>query len=335
MKYWFVNLGKYYKEQREGNYLWAPIKNSQGKSVSHWDSLNFVNKGDIIFCNNNGKIVSVGVVLYNAYPFDIPNEFGNTWRTKGRRIDLKFIDLEVPFKFSSHKLYILEHINKDENPFDINGNAKQGYLFPFDTFIANYFINKINDNKLKELILKIDCELEEELEEYQEEQEQIEKINDGLIKGYSEAELSQKESKKYRYVPQYKEGNTKLVREKTDGRLKATRIEKANYLCEVNNNHITLSNTSGKHQFMECHHIIPMNAQKHFIDIKLDAMFNLISLCPICHAQMHNASNEDKWDIFQKIYKVREKEMIEKGFDFTKMEELFNKYYKNKIRRNK
>ena len=30
MRFWFVNLGKYYDAQREGRFLWAPIYNKNG-----------------------------------------------------------------------------------------------------------------------------------------------------------------------------------------------------------------------------------------------------------------------------------------------------------------
>jgi hypothetical protein len=43
-KYWFVNLEKYYKEQRNCSFLWAPLKNEKGKSLSHWDALGNVGK---------------------------------------------------------------------------------------------------------------------------------------------------------------------------------------------------------------------------------------------------------------------------------------------------
>ena len=75
MRFWFVNLGKYYDAQREGRFLWAPIYNKNGGVFKHWDYLKDVNKGDVILCNNNGRIFSVGVAKSNAYLCEIPDAF--------------------------------------------------------------------------------------------------------------------------------------------------------------------------------------------------------------------------------------------------------------------
>lgn len=330
MKFWFVNLGKYYDEQREGRFLWAPLYNKNGDVLKHWDNLKDVNKGDVILCNNNGRIFSVGVAKGNAYLSNIPDSFEQSWQPMGRRIDLKFIDLDNPLKFSDYKDYISSNINPEENPFDVNGNAKQVYLWPLDSKIAKYLIDKMNNIEVGDLIEIADNSLKDEIEELQEEQEQFEKINSGSIKGYSKEEIERINQISYTYVPRIEEGKKKVLREKTDPKLKATRMELANYMCEINCNHKTFTNASGNHQYLECHHIIPMNAQKDFPNIKLDNMFNLIALCPVCHMQVHYATSEEKGQIFAKMYEKRKTEMLEYGFDLAKINDVFNKYYLNK-----
>lgn len=330
MRFWFVNLGKYYKAQREGRFLWAPLYNERGGINSHWDSLKDIDKGDVILCNNNGKIFSVGIAKNYAYLSDIPDEFEQTWKPEGRRIDLKFIDIKNPIKYKDYKDYIQNNINPEENPFDINGNAKLGYLFPLDEKIAKFLLNKMNNKEITDLLEINNVDLQNEIEEILEEQEQFEKINNGSIKGYSESELKQIDNCDYHYEPKVVEGKKKTLRENTDTRLKATRMEQANYLCEIDHNHRTFTNASGNYQYLECHHIIPMNAQKDFPNIKLDSMFNLIAICPICHMQVHYATPEEKDEIFAKMYELRKKEMLEHGFDLAKINEIFNKYYLRK-----
>lgn len=330
MKFWFVNLGKYYNEQREGRFLWAPLYNEKGSVLSHWDSLKDVNRGDVILCNNNGRIFSVGIAKDHAYLSNIPDEFEQSWKPEGRRIDLKFIDIEQPLKYKEYKDYIQSNINPSENPFDINGNAKLGYLYPLDEKIAMFLLNKMNNKDIDNLLVMNDIDLKNEIEEFQEEQEQFEKINNGSIKGYSSEEINKISQEKYTYVPRIEEGKKKVLREKTDPKLKATRMELANYLCEINCDHKTFTNASGNHQYLECHHIIPMNAQKDFPNVKLDSLFNLIALCPICHMQVHYATAEEKGQIFAEMYEKRKKEMLEHGFDLAKMNEIFNKYYLKK-----
>lgn len=163
-----------------------------------------------------------------------------------------------------------------------------------------------------------------------EEKEQFEEISRGVIKGYNEEEIKFIEKQDYIYEPKIEEGKKKVLREKTDPKLKATRMELSNYSCEINCSHKTFLCASGKRQYLECHHIIPLSAQKEFVNIKLDSMFNLIALCPICHSQVHYAKIEEKEKIFIKMYEKRKEKMVERGFDLEKIKEIFNKYYLNK-----
>jgi len=55
----------------------------------------------------------------------------------------------------------------------------------------------------------------------------------------------------------------------------------------------------------ECHHIIPLNAQKDFIHTKLDSLFNIIAVCPLCHRKVHYAVKEEKEKIFIQMYNKR------------------------------
>ena len=328
MKYWFVNLGKYYKAQRKGHYLWAPLYNKKGSKQAHWELMSEINKGDVILCNKNGRILSVGTAQGSAYLSNIPDELEQSWRSEGRKVDLEFIDIESSFYFKEHKDYILSNINKDENPFDINGNAKQLYLSRLDENIAKYLLKEINNKELNKLInLSIEY-LDNEIEEIKEEQEQFEKINNGSIKAYTEEELSKLEKNTYKYDFNSTSNKKIVFREKTDPKLKATRMKKARYLCEIDMNHKTFTNFSESHQYMECHHIIPMSAQKDYPDKKLDSLFNLIALCPVCHSQAHYASLKEKSEIFLKMYELRKKEMMENGFDLSELNNIFQNYYK-------
>ncbi len=330
MRYWFVNLGKYYNAQRNGQFIWAPIKNEFGSVLQHWENLMYINKGDIILCNKKGNIMAIAIANGPAYSCNIPDSFEQSWRPEGRRVDLTFYDLKKPFRFKDYKDEYLNDIDYDKNPFDVNGNAKLGYLFPIEKHIAEFLIDKINDKEINKLIYNVDTELIEEIEEVVEENEQFEKINNGSIKPYSIEEANRIDSQNYHYEERTNEGKKKVLRVKTDPKLKATRMELANHNCEINQNHKTFTNSSGKYQYLECHHIIPLNAQKDFPNIKLDSMFNIIAVCPICHMQVHHAKAEEKGEIFSIMYNIRKDEMLEHGFDLAKINQVFKKYYLNK-----
>lgn len=306
MKYWFVNLGRFYKTQRNGNYLWAPLYDNSGKIKLYWESMQDVNKGDLIFCNNGGKIMSIGVPKGVAFQEKEPEDFKNRWTRMGRKIELEYYDLKIPFDFHLYRDFILKNNSQRESPFDVSGNAKQGYLFPLDQKIALFFLKKIKDEKIEWIIAQEEVCTKELVEENLEEQEQLEKINNGVIKEYTKEEIDLLDAQPFEYTP--KNLSKAQKREKTDPKLKATILKKAKYKCQIDPKHVTFTNVAGN-QYMECHHIIPMNAQKDFKNLKLDSLFNLISICPICHRKIHYGNKKSKYEIFWKMYKLKEKEM--------------------------
>ncbi len=325
MAYWFVNQGASYEQERIGNFLYAPKDN-----LSHHRDVKRVKTGDIIFCNKKGNILSIAKALCDGYESPIPDSIKGLWDASGYKVDVEYIDLKKKFKFNNYKYIYMESIVPELNPFNVNGNSKLGYLFPIEKNIAQLFIEKIAENNIYSFINDDPDSVFYEMEELQEEESQFENISSGIIKAYTEAELNIKENEEYKYVPRIEEGKKKVLREKTDPKLKATRMELANHNCEINKDHKTFTNSSGQYQYLECHHIIPLNAQKDFLDIKLDSMFNIIALCPNCHMQVHHASPKEKADIFAKMYELRKDDMEKHGFDLAKINEIFNKYYLNK-----
>jgi len=95
----------------------------------------------------------------------------------------------------------------------------------------------------------------------------------------------------------------------------------------VNDEHSTFIHTSGLYNYVECHHIIPLKAQSDFKDIHLDDLFNLVAICPACHAQIHYGDIEAKKEIFYKLYARRINEMMERNISQKDMERVFEKYY--------
>lgn len=330
MKYWLVNQGTSFEEEKNGGFIYAPKTNSSGSTFAHWTDVKRVKKGDVIFCNKKGNIMAIGIAMSNGYDAMIPDSIKGYWDAKGYQADIEYHMLSNPFHFSDYKDEYMQDIELDKNPFTVNGTAKMGYLYPMEENVAKLLLDKINDKYINRIVFATDVDLLEEMEELQEETEQFEEISRGVVKSYNEAEINVLENEEYVYQPRVEEGKKKVLREKTDPKLKATRMELADYNCEINHDHKTFTCASGKHQYLECHHIIPLNAQKDFPNIKLDSMFNIIALCPICHSQVHYATPEEKGKIFKLMYDVRKEEIAKHGFDLAKINEIFNKYYLNK-----
>lgn len=144
MKYWFVNQGKTYEEERKYNFLYAPSSNKKGDHRSYWTNVKNIKIGDIIFCNYKSKIVSIGKALTDGYDSPIPKCIEKKWNSDGYKVDVEYIDLNTKFKFSNYKEIYLNNINY-EKTFTCIGNAKQGYLFPLDEEIVKLFIDEIGE----------------------------------------------------------------------------------------------------------------------------------------------------------------------------------------------
>ncbi len=65
-------------------------------------------------------------------------------------------------------------------------------------------------------------------------------------------------------------------------------LVKAQYKCEHDNSHKTFTHPATGKNFMEAHHLIPMEFQEYFVN-SIDFPENIISLCPNCHRAIHKA----------------------------------------------
>lgn len=179
--------------------------------------------------------------------------------------------------------------------------------------------------------------VEDVLDEIQHEQNQNYDVTYNKVKDYTDEEIQTLYIARKQNKPKLRKASSK--RYATDPRLKATRNKLSNYKCEINSNHKTFVSMSNENDYVECHHLIPMMAQDEFLSnenefqsIYLDSLFNLISLCPICHTQFHYGSNEEVEKIFWKAYELRKEELLAEGFTKEKMEYILYKYYRHEFK---
>jgi len=101
-------------------------------------------------------------------------------------------------------------------------------------------------------------------------------------------------------------------------------LEKANFLCEVDNAHETFISKATNQQYVEAHHLIPLQFQEEFL-YSLDVPSNIVSLCPNCHRKLHFASIEQKKGILEKLLENRHNRLKEFAIDISK-DKLFEIY---------
>lgn len=109
-----------------------------------------------------------------------------------------------------------------------------------------------------------------------------------------------------------------------------TVIEMMEYKCEyamyTGVDHNTFKNSSGEHNFMEAHHLIPIKATRDFFPFNLDRPSNIVSLCPNCHALLHSGSKEEVEKVLHVIFD-KHIDCLNKDGIYITFENLFNKYY--------
>ena len=73
MAVWWVFQNQSYERSRDGGYIWAPLVDSRGYKKSHWEALQQVQAGDLIFSCNNRSIVATSTAKSNAYVSSQPH----------------------------------------------------------------------------------------------------------------------------------------------------------------------------------------------------------------------------------------------------------------------
>ena len=102
-------------------------------------------------------------------------------------------------------------------------------------------------------------------------------------------------------------------------------IVNANYKYEINTDHqFFLSNKTG-FNYVEAHHLIPIEYTEIFGGNNIDVEENIISLCPVCHRKLHHGILRDKVSMLKDLYEVRKERLRRKGIDIT-YEELMSFY---------
>lgn len=312
MNYYLVNLSDSYKKVMEYQCLW--ISKPSGRNIFHWENLLRVKKNDVIFANIGGYIKAICIAKESCYDAQIPYE-SNSLFQDGRRIDVDYYEIEEEIRIQDIGEQLIHLQRKKYGAFcrtkDHAYKANAGYLFELSSGQAEYLLTFINRNLLPESINEaIDVELKKVIQDRLDSEYQLRKIYQGIIKPYHDEEIMSRE-----------------ITKEADPRLKATCLSKADYMCEVDHSHKTFTHASGLHHYVECHHIIPLKAQEDFPNIVLDDLFNLVALCPLCHAQIHYGDIEAKKDIFYKLYMCRVNEMMEKNITLKDMKRVFEKYY--------
>ena len=119
-----------------------------------------------------------------------------------------------------------------------------------------------------------------------------------ILKKYVKSKMRES-IKEYQQDTKYRE--VKQIERDRD--IREVCLMRAGYQCEINSEHTSFTTSNGR-QYVESHHIIPLKYQDQF-DFNLDAVENLIALCPNCHKAIHYGSRKTKEILLKQIHNIR------------------------------
>ena len=105
---------------------------------------------------------------------------------------------------------------------------------------------------------------------------------------------------------------------------KANAIRKANFLCEISNNHPLFKSRITNQNYLEAHHLIPLKYADLF-SFSLDIEANIVAVCPHCHRLLHYGDKEEIKPILEQLFIERKNLLASKGIHLT-LEQLYAFY---------
>lgn len=134
--FWWVNQRRtaYSAEKRLG-LVWAPITDTRGRRLSHWERMDEVTPDDVIFHYHDGRIVAVSRALTRALRAQNPTN-DPRWQTDGRMIRVEMDELDVPVLKDAIPLSVRLQFSGPSHPFTKTGSVKQGYFLQIPVDLA-------------------------------------------------------------------------------------------------------------------------------------------------------------------------------------------------------
>ena len=105
MRFWWVNQNQTYRHEVRGGYLWSPKRKVNQAANPFYDFMREVAPGDVVFSFADTLIRAIGIAASHAYEAPKPLEFGQAgayWDKIGWRVDVRFSELRLAIKPSSH-----------------------------------------------------------------------------------------------------------------------------------------------------------------------------------------------------------------------------------------
>ena len=168
MKYWWVNQNQTFAQEVGGGYLWSPKRRADGARNYFYETMTYVEPGDLVFSFRETLIQAIGVVQGNGYESPKPEEFGNTgenWAAIGWRVDVSYTLLPAADRIRPKDMIarLAPLLPEKYAPLRASGDGIQSvYLTEVPAPMADVLLNAIGPSALavREASLQLDPEIQ-------------------------------------------------------------------------------------------------------------------------------------------------------------------------------
>ncbi len=156
MRFFWVNQGQTFEEERRARVLWAPKLSRPragrvaGTPREHWDRLLEASAGDVVFHYSRGAVRAWSNVLAPASDGPPPFEDPTTrWSADGRVLKIEMQEIDRPVELDRIPFELRTERDETSWPFSSRGTVKQVYLSEVQ--------GELSDWLLKEVGLRVDA----------------------------------------------------------------------------------------------------------------------------------------------------------------------------------
>lgn len=286
-----------------------PIKNSNvGSFYSSLDEFidhsNFINQSKKMNTNHNHININHNIVVVS---------FHENEKVEGQTIKFVLLKALAAIQLSDGKYIDMRSLlARTEN---INKNGPAENVSIVDTYSKYFFENDLsiglNSKNIKSEI--------------------IYETSTPAVK-YSTQLNSSIYVQEYFRKPEYtfNSGGKQVFKTYRDKKLES--FELHNYMCSCHNeSHNYFISSSTNRNYVEGHHMIPMEYQEEYwkeLGVNLDSTINIIPLCPNCHQRIHKAIKSERIEIIIDVYRKYENALKSMDLDLSieKFAALYNVY---------
>jgi hypothetical protein len=265
MAFYWVNIGKTYKEVEKHGFLWAPAYNVNKKGnrtlPAGWKHVPEVKKDDIIFCNLGNNIQYIAEASKDAYACNRPaNREYDAWKDDGYKIEVSFTNLAKPTPTHNFSDKFISLYNDHTSPklFNSNNRITENYLYYLDNTAGLFLLSHVNGFESKNLEGTDVRSLEEE-------------------RGKRLTLLEKKQYRMHRVI---------------EGRANTNKVKKHHgYKCQVCNFDFKKKYGELGKEYIEAHHLSPYSELKEGKVRSLNIEKDFSVLCANCHRMIHRMEN--------------------------------------------